>query len=224
LGASAFGNNAQALAVNSSAFGNNAKASGPGATALGDNALASGSGSTAVGKDAKATATNATAVGKDAVAGHENSTALGAGAVTNRADQVMLGTAKNTYTAPGITSAASRAAQSGPTEVVTSDAAGNLATDGGFITSRINEAFRRIDENSQGVAIALAMGSIYIPPTKNFSLTGGYGHFAGHDAFATQLAVRLDASTIVTGGFGLGLANGDAPTTFGSRVGFQYSW
>ena len=224
VGSSAFGNNAQALAVNSSTFGNNAKATGPGATAFGDNAQASGPGSTALGKDAKATATNSTAVGKDAVAAHDNSTALGSGAMTTRPDQMMLGTVKSTYTAPGITSAASRAAQTGPTEVVTSDAAGNLATDGGAITSQINQAFRRIDENSQGVAIALAMGGIYIPPTKNFSLTGGYGNFAGHNAFATQMALRLDNSTILTGGLGLGLANGDVPTSFGSRVGFQYSW
>ena len=41
---------------------------------------------------------------------------------------MMFGTAASLYAAPGITSAASRAAQSGPTQFVTSDAAGNLAT------------------------------------------------------------------------------------------------
>jgi autotransporter adhesin len=39
----------------------------------------------------------------------------------------MLGTATATYTMPGLTSAASLAAQGGPVKFVTSDAAGNLA-------------------------------------------------------------------------------------------------
>ena len=41
---------------------------------------------------------------------------------------MVFGTASNTYTAPGITSSASKAAQSGPTQIVTADAGGNLAT------------------------------------------------------------------------------------------------
>ena len=41
---------------------------------------------------------------------------------------MAFGTAANSYTMPGITSLASRAAQSGPVEIVTSDANGNLAT------------------------------------------------------------------------------------------------
>ena len=46
-------------------------------------------------------------------------TAFGNGATTTRDNQQMLGTASNTYTAPGITSAASRAAQTGTTQIVT---------------------------------------------------------------------------------------------------------
>jgi autotransporter adhesin len=45
-----------------------------------------------------------------------------------RANQQSFGTAANTYTMPGVTSAASRAAQTGPVSFVTSDSAGNLAT------------------------------------------------------------------------------------------------
>lgn len=48
---------------------------------------------------------------------------------------MMFGTASNTYTMPGIISDASRAAQTGPLELVTSDANGNLATDGGSLLS-----------------------------------------------------------------------------------------
>ena len=175
-GSSAFGNGAQALAVNSSAFGAGAQASGTGSSAFGQGAQATASNSSAFGQGAQATAAGATALGQGAVAGHVNATALGTGAATTRDNQMMFGTATSTYTAPGITSAASRAAQSGPVEVVTSDAQGNLATDGGAIMSQINQAFRRIDENTQGIAIALAMGGIYVPESKVVLDCGGLRH------------------------------------------------
>ena len=70
---------------------------------------------------------NAVALGTSSSAAFANSTAIGAGAVTTQANQVAIGTAASTYTLPGITSAASLAAQVGPTSVVTTDAAGNLA-------------------------------------------------------------------------------------------------
>jgi len=81
----------------------------------------------AVGTSAMASADNAIAVGANANAGFVNSTAIGQGAATTRADQQMFGMATNTYTMPGITSAASKAAQGAPTAIVTSNAAGDLA-------------------------------------------------------------------------------------------------
>ena len=77
---------------------------------------------------AVATGVNATAIGPTANATFANSTAVGTGATTTRANQVVLDTAGNTYTMPGIASAASLGAQSGPTAFVTTDANGNLAT------------------------------------------------------------------------------------------------
>src|SRR5262249_56665972 len=53
--------------------------------------------------------------------------AFGAGASATAANQMAFGTALNTYRLPGITSAASLAAQSGPTSFVSTDAGGNLA-------------------------------------------------------------------------------------------------
>lgn len=53
---------------------------------------------------------------------------MGNGAATTRTNQIVLGNATNTVTAPGIVSAASLAAQTGPTNFVTTDAGGNLAT------------------------------------------------------------------------------------------------
>src|SRR4029078_10145796 len=58
----------------------------------------------------------------------DNSAAFGTGAVGTRANQQVFGTAASTYTLAGLPSAASKAAQFGPTQLVTSDAAGNLAT------------------------------------------------------------------------------------------------
>ena len=123
--AMAIGTNAQATGTNAIAIGNGAVATG--SVAVGNGALASNGGA-AFGDNAVATGTNSTAVGPGATATHANAAAFGNGATTTRANQHVYGTASNTYTMPGITSAASRAAQSGPTQVVTSDAAGNLAT------------------------------------------------------------------------------------------------
>lgn len=49
---------------------------------------------------------------------------------------VMLGRSTNTYTAPGVTSAASRAAQGTVVGVITTDASGNLASDGGALQNQ----------------------------------------------------------------------------------------
>jgi len=99
-------------------------------TAIGIGANASGAGSvnTAVGGFSTATGLNSSAFGNGASATFANSAAFGNGATATRANQQVFGTATNTYTTPGITSAASKAAQTGPLQIVTSDATGNLAT------------------------------------------------------------------------------------------------
>lgn len=114
--------------------------------------------------DAVATGANATALGYGANAAHANSTAIGTNATTTRDGQVMIGTSSNTYTMPGVTSAASRNAQSGATQVLTTDAAGNIATanvDLNSMNSNISSLrgdlsnLRR--ESRQGIAAAMAM-------------------------------------------------------------------
>jgi hypothetical protein len=84
-------------------------------------------GGAAFGDGAVATGCNATAIGTGASAMFANSSAFGAGASATAANQMAFGTASNTYRMPGITSAESLAAQSGPTSFVTTDASGNLA-------------------------------------------------------------------------------------------------
>ena len=69
--------------------------------------------------------------------------------MANLANEQVFGTAANTYTTPGITSGLSKARQTaGPLEVVTSDQAGHLATDGGLI-------FDELSKLNGGVAVAM---------------------------------------------------------------------
>ncbi|WP_353044085.1 YadA-like family protein [Mesorhizobium sp. M1365] len=152
----ACGTIAQAAGGSSTAVGGRAVSDGDLSTALGDDAWAGGisgpinhnnasttaigaraqagaggpnqANATALGASAKANAVNATALGTGATANFADSVAVGQGVTTTRANQVAIGNSSATYTLSGINSAASREAQSGPKYLVTSDAAGNLAT------------------------------------------------------------------------------------------------
>src|SRR5258705_90296 len=86
-----------------------------------------------------------------ASAAFAGSTAIGAGAVTTAPNQMMFGAASNTYVAPGITSAASLAAQSGPTNFVTSDASGHLAVSN-FSPQTITNLSNSVASLNQSVA------------------------------------------------------------------------
>jgi hypothetical protein len=71
----------------------------------------------ALGQGAQAIGVGSTAIGQGASTGlFNNATAIGNGAIATRDNQVVIGTATNTYTAPGITSAASRPRKAGPSK------------------------------------------------------------------------------------------------------------
>jgi hypothetical protein len=121
------------------AIGTFANASGTGNSnaltgniAIGRDATASGtlSGNVAIGSQALATGNQrfSVAIGAFSRAEGENSTAIGPGAVATAPNQMMFGRSESIYAMPGITSATSRAAQTGAVQAVTSDANGNLAT------------------------------------------------------------------------------------------------
>ena len=55
-------------------------------------------------------------MGVEANAAHSGASAFGGGATTTRPNQMVFGRFTNAYSAPGVTSAASLAAQSGPLE------------------------------------------------------------------------------------------------------------
>jgi len=136
-------------------------------TAAFANASSNGGASTAVGFAATATGLVSSAFGNGASATHANSAAFGNGATTTRNDQQVFGNGSNTYTMTGIASGNSKAAQSGPTQLVTSDAAGNLATqslaglgiastaDLSAINNRLNDIDGRVSKvGALGAALA----------------------------------------------------------------------
>ena len=100
--------------------------------------------------------------------------------------------------------------------VLGSDAANKQYVDAG-----LSRAFRDIDRNTQGIAIAMAMGGMALPDSKNFALGANLGFFDSKQAMAIQGAMRLTPFVSVNGGIGMGL---DDSSTLGGRVGVQVAW
>lgn len=96
---------------------------------------------TALGSATSVQADYGTAVGAGATVGegHTGSTAIGAAASTTKDHQVMIGTAGDTITAPGVTMRTGRGIG-----IVTIDAEGNLANDGGEVYETLGNHEGRI--------------------------------------------------------------------------------
>ena len=215
-GGVALGYAASAQGVGSTAIGTASAALGDGSTALGFVAGATGSGSTAIGAAASAAGNSSVALGNGAAANQANTVAIGANVKTTRANQVAIGNAGNTYTLAGIASPASAAAQSGATNFVTTDAAGNLAasaygpsTIAGLgnridsVQAQVNNLEAKTDavqryaiqtrkEARQGVGLAIAQATPPMPtePGKTTWATNGAtyrGEWAGGVALAHRL-------------------------------------
>jgi hypothetical protein len=192
-----------------------ANTSGETNTAIGYNANlteTTASRTTSVGANSRATEFSTTAVGHAALAINSGATAIGAGATTTRQSQMVLGTPGNTYTLPGVGSAGSRAAQSGPTQFVTADASGNLSTDGGA-TKVI------IDKNTAGIAGAFALSGIpeVLPNGTQYAVAANWGTFGGANAAALGGVARVDGGLFFNAATVLGYAPG-------VRAGFAYCW
>jgi hypothetical protein len=222
-------NSGASAAASSLGCGVNAAANGTSSLAVGNNAAA-GTNSVALGQNAQALGVGSTAIGEGASTGSfNNAMAIGNGAVATRDNQVVVGTASNTYTMPGITSAASRAAQVGPLQVVTSDANGNLATDGGALFNNINNLNQQIAHIDQdlrrldgGVAMAMALGGVYLPEHQTVAVHANLGFYNGAQAFGIQGVGRINQTFTVNGGVAFdvsGRGNG-----VGGRIGMSAGW
>ncbi|MGA9443590.1 MAG: hypothetical protein WBV18_09275 [Methyloceanibacter sp.] len=166
-----------------------------------------------------------------------NNIAIGAGAVASRPNQVVLGTKNETYKTPGITSSKSRSRQSGALEIVTSDANGNLATDGGANFAQIDQNTAGIKENRQArnknrssVALAMAMDNPDLAGNEQFGLTGHYAIFDGASGLGFT-ALGVVGENFITGGDRFAVSCGfdvgfkDAGDDgWGGRIGGQWTW
>jgi trimeric autotransporter adhesin len=84
------------------------------------------------------------------------------------------------------------------------------------LTQGLNGAFNRIERNSQGVALAIAMGGGFLSDDKDFSLWGAWGNFDGYNALSAQTYVRLSDDIYLNAGVSFGMEQ----KLLGTRVGF----
>jgi trimeric autotransporter adhesin len=123
----AFGSNNVANGGAAIAIGDSSSANGTATIAIGNFVQATATSAVAIGDTSRATATTATAIWATANAGFAGSTALGNGATTTRANQVVIGGTGSSVTVGDI--AASTAAQTGPTDIMTVDASSTVGRD-----------------------------------------------------------------------------------------------
>jgi trimeric autotransporter adhesin len=242
-----FGANAGGGRSGNTAIGLGANASGGFShnTAIGLNANASGNNTNNVGIGFSATATgvNSTAIGNGASATFANSAAFGNGATATRDNQQVFGTASNTYTMSGIASSASRAAQSGPVQIVTSDASGNLATSTaaglglastadinainaqlagingqlGGINAHLNDLDDRV--NRVGALGAALAGLHPNPRAKGDNhISAAFGAYRGQPAFAGGYFRNINNDTL----FSVGIST--TGKDWSANTGLTFSW
>jgi hypothetical protein len=140
-------------------------------------------------------ATNTT--GPSASATGNNSVALGAGSIATADNAVSVGSTGNerriTNIAPGVN-----------------------ATD----AATVGQLNIFDDSFANGVAMAMAMGSGYLPEGKTFALSTNQGFFRGMTASAISGYVRASEAIVISGGVSYGYKGNGA----GSRVGVQWAW
>jgi hypothetical protein len=216
---------------------------GSGNSAVGANAgrYLNGSNNVAIGNNAgmgvddanRLAVNNTVAIGNNATARADGAVAIGNGAEATRANQFALGTTGNTYTMAGIASAASRAAQTGPVSLVTSDSSGNLATtsaaslglasaaDLGAVNSRLDDLNNRTSKATTGVAMAFAMAGVpTLMPHEKFAAAMNWGTFQGANGLAFNTAFRISDNVQLNGGVGYGTDE----RLVGGRVGLRVGW
>jgi len=176
----------------------------------------------------------------------------GNGAVATLPNQYVMGTSNHTYTTPGITSALSKSRQSGPLQVVTSDAGGNLATDGGQIfstldnhearitnnTRQINANTRqinantlqigrnsnRIADNQEGVAVAMSTNGPDLRANESFGMSLQWGGFEGSSAIGGGVTGVIYQGEKYRMALTGGVGVGLDEGTVGGRAGGQITW
>jgi hypothetical protein len=174
----------------------------------------------ALGRNTSATGNGSVALGTDNT---------GQGAQATLPNEFALGTARHTYTAAGITSLESRQRQQGPLEVVTSDANGHLATDGGLL-------FDELSRIGGGVAIAMALENPDLVGNEKFGLAGNVAFWEDNVALGFTAMGVLGHNFLgagerwaLSGGVGFTVKEESygrrgSKSSVGGRAGLQVSW
>lgn len=172
----------------------------PTGMACGFVALAPGDIATAVGNGSQAAGSDSVALGWGAHADFNNSIAIGANVKATRAGQVAIGWEVNTYTLAGINSFESKNAQGGTKYLVTSDAAGNLAT-----------ASVNIDE-IEGLADDVAAHTTQIA-SLNTTVSGHTTQLADHETRITNNTNQINTLNTTVGNHTAQLADHETRIT-----------
>ena len=155
-------------------------------------------------------------------------------------NQVTLGTSATTLVVPGVTSAASAAAQSGVTKFISTDAGGHAAASaygpqdiaalsasvGGMeqsvagLQQSVNAVQQSIPRAYEGTAIAIALGAAALPDNKRYAITANVGTFRGESAFGGSAQFRVSDNLVLNAGIGAGFREGGV----GARVGATWAW
>jgi hypothetical protein len=75
---------------------------------------------------------------------------------------------------------------------VTTDAFGNLASDGGAIQRQIDNLGQRDKELADGIAISLALAQPMFQPGQNVAMRLGWGNFDGSNAIGFRRRRRVE--------------------------------
>ena len=117
--------------------------------------------------------------------------------------------------------------------MVTSDAAGNLATtsfnpqsiaslQNNVATLQGNVAVLQgqIRQAFEGTAMAISLGGSALPADKRFAISANFGTFRGENAMSFGAQLRLSQNVVINGGLAAGLAQGGV----GGRAGVTLAW
>jgi hypothetical protein len=88
------------------------------------------------------------------------------------------------------------------------------------VAARFADVDRRLDRNASGVAMAMALTGSALPANKKAAIAVNYGTFEGQSAVALSSYLRVDDSTVVSGGVSYGVDQ----NLVGGRFGMQWAW
>jgi hypothetical protein len=179
--------------------------------------LSDGAGTTITGGTV---ATNTVTAGTGNITTVNSTTINNTGTTTTRT--LAVGTGGMSVAAGAPVDMGGNRVQNVATPIVATDAANKGYVDGlnAMTNDRVNQAFRQIDENTEGIAVAIAMGGLTLPQGKDFALGANVGFYDDKQAAAAQAAIRLNEVVSFNAGVGVGFDNNKV----GGRVGFMAAW